>query len=260
VIMGKAERQKKKAAGIPRKSRAGELAQGVNRVGRARSAHYSGRWRHFAKGAAGQKRPEQQQKGAEVKLDVKTTGGKDAKEARWYAADDVARPLASRKNPKPAKLRKSITPGTVLILLAGRHKGKRVVFLKQLPSGLLLVNGPFALNGVPLRRVNQAYVISTSTRINVGPIDVSKVDDAFFARNEKKAAAAAGDNKKSDGKTFFDDKTKEAERVVSEARKAEQKRVDDALAPVIKAVPDLKRYLKTRFTLTSKTLPHLMRF
>jgi len=254
--MGKVERQKKTAAGIARKSRAGTLTRGVNRLGRARSARASGRFRHFAKGAAGRRSNAQ----AEVKLEKVAAAGP---EPRWYACDDVPRPLASsrRKAPKPTKLRKNITPGTVLILLAGRHQGKRVVFLKQLSgSGLLLVSGPFALNGVPLRRVNQAYVISTSTRINVSTVDVSKVDDAYFSRTADADAAKAAFLKTGDSKTFFDDAKEQKTRAVSDRRKTEQSRVDGALIPIITAEPELKRYLKSRFTLTKNTLPHQLAF
>jgi hypothetical protein len=90
------------------------------------------------------------------------------KAPRLYPADDVPKPLAVRTVRKPTKLRASIEAGTVLILVAGRFKGKRVVCLGQLPSGLLLVTGPFKLNGVPARRVNQAYVIATSTKVRGG--------------------------------------------------------------------------------------------
>ena len=84
------------------------------------------------------------------------------KKFSWYPADDEKKHYIKAK-PKQTKLRKNLVPGKVLILLAGRFRGRRVVFLKQLKSGLLLVTGPYKINGVPLKRVNQAYTLTTST-------------------------------------------------------------------------------------------------
>ena len=82
-----------------------------------------------------------------------------------------------RKSTRPWAPRKTLQPGTILILLAGRFRGKRVVLLKNLDQGVLLVTGPFKINGVPLRRVNARYVIATSQKVDLKGVDDKKLGD-----------------------------------------------------------------------------------
>jgi large subunit ribosomal protein L6e len=65
----------------------------------------------------------------------------EEKFAKYFPVTHVAK--RTPKKAQPTKLRPSITKGTVVILLAGRFAGKRVVVLDQLPSGLLLVTGMY---------------------------------------------------------------------------------------------------------------------
>ena len=138
-----------------------------------------------------------------------------------------------------------------MIILAGRFRGKRVVFLKALEDNTLLVTGPFKVNGVPLRRVNARYVIATSTRVNVESVDVKKFDVAYFAR-EKTAKKAATEEE------FFGDKVEKKE--VKAERVADQKVVDAALLAEISKQPLLKKYIASSFSLKSGDKPHLLKF
>ncbi|KAL5960650.1 60S ribosomal protein L6, partial [Taenia solium] len=177
---------------------------------------------------------------------------------RMYNVQNPKRKLQLRKVQCFAhhrrRIRKSITPGKVLILLAGRHRGKRVVFLKSLASGMLLVTGPFKYNGVPLRRVNQRYVIATKTRIKIKNIKIpSQLNDEFFRRQDLKT-------KKSVDKIFAEEEKKYT---VSDDRKKLQKQVDTALIAAIKRGKDpsiMASYLKSMFSLSKKDYPHKMVF
>ncbi|RCI03619.1 hypothetical protein CU098_012074 [Rhizopus stolonifer] len=169
------------------------------------------------------------------------------KASRFYPAEDVPQPKVGRKTAKKTALRSTITPGTVAILLAGRYRGKRVVVLKQLDSGLLLVTGPFKVNGVPLRRVNQAYVIATSTKLDISSVKVDeKFNDAYF----KKSAKAE--------KAFLEGEQKKA--AFPESKAADQKAVDKAILEVVAKTPFLRQYLASTFGLTKGQFPHNLKF
>ncbi|KAJ4824947.1 60S ribosomal protein L6 [Turnera subulata] len=224
-------------------SRNPDLIPGVGRFSRSEMYHKRGLWAIKAKHG-----------GVFPRHDRKPAADKPAAEKipKFYPADDVKLPLSNKRKPKPTHLRASITPGTVLILLAGRYMGRRVVFLKQLPSGLLLVTGPFKINGVPLRRVNQSYVIATSTKVDISGVNVEKFGDEYFAKTVEK-------KQKKDEAAFFDE-NKEVKSTLPDMRKDDQKAVDGPLLKSIEGVADLKMYLGARFSLKSGMKPHELVF
>ncbi|XP_078158934.1 large ribosomal subunit protein eL6-like [Carex rostrata] len=234
----------------PKKVRTGprnpDLVPGIKKYSRSKMYHKRGLWAIKAK--HGGKLPTHEPKQAAAQPDSAVP----EKAPKFYPADDVKKTRAKPKKNNPTKLRGSITPGTVLILLAGRFMGKRVVFLKQLPSGLLLVTGPFKVNGVPLKRVNQAYVIGTSTKVDISSIDVSKFEDKYFMKEKTKKT------KKTEGEFFKSDE--EEKSIVPQHKKDDQKTIDTALMKAIEVVPELKAYLSARFSLRDGMKPHQLVF
>ncbi|GMM56566.1 hypothetical protein DAKH74_031820 [Maudiozyma humilis] len=170
---------------------------------------------------------------------------------KWFPSEEAAGVKKTRKAIRPQKLRASIVPGTVLILLAGRFRGKRVVYLKHLEDNTLLVSGPFKVNGVPLRRVNARYVIATSTKVAVESVNVEKFNVAYFARDAKLSK-----KEKKEAQMFPENTSKE----VKSERIEDQKTVDKALLAEIKKTPLLKQYLATSFSLKNGDKPHLLKF
>lgn len=156
------------------------------------------------------------------------------------------------------KLRPSITPGTILILLAGRFRGRRVVFLKQLGSGLLLVTGPYKYNGVPLQRVHQRYVIATSTRIDISGLHLNEtISDNMFIEQLKQQRK----DRKAQQSSFLPENTMKVDHPkASSERIALQKSVDEQVIKAIRKVPMLSTYLKTMFSLKKGQAPHALYF
>lgn len=164
------------------------------------------------------------------------------------------------------KLRSSITPGTVLILLSSGYRGKRVICLKQLqPSGLLLVTGPFKVNGVPLRRVNPRYVIATSTKVDLSGMsgvlnDSDLLKDEMFQKNRRLKEVTRRRAQNANAELFVHPESAGAKSEVSKERFELQNKVDAFILNALKNDQLLTQYLKTRFTLRANMAPHAMKF
>jgi large subunit ribosomal protein L6e len=226
------------------KSRNPELVKGVNRFGRYRS--FQKAKRYLVKNRKANIEPKK-----DTSKIVKQFRGKDRevvrpRVSRYYDTENTPRRLYTRKNRHRApKIRLSLQPGTVAILLSGKFRGRRVVVLARLPSGLLLVTGPYKVNGVPLKRVNPAFVIATSTHFDITSVAVDtteKFNDAYFQRPKKKR-----ESKNAQPEQRFESQEKkedEVKKVIDPARINDQESVDSQLLKLIDEVPQLKADLK----------------
>ena len=71
--------------------------------------------------------------------------------------------------------------------------------MNNLDQGVLLVTGPFKVNGVPIRRVNARYVIATSHKVDISGVDAKKIEEI----SGEKYFAREGASKKTGEAEFF---------------------------------------------------------
>jgi len=243
------------------------LPSGVMRFSKARMYQIKGIYKKKPFKAVGKVKPKK-------KLDeiiTKKVGGEKNGGERKVPKRRIARLLDSErekvcrtpKNKLPArkhvhKLREGLQPGTVVVVLTGRHRGKRVVYLKQLPSGLILVSGPLKLNNCPLRRICPKFVIATKTRLDISKIKLpDHLNDDYFKRkgHRRRRPGSAADQ------DIF--ASKKEGYVVSDQRKDDQKKIDQQLLDIVRKHPDKKAlfgYLGSLFSLRNGEFPHKMVF
>jgi len=246
------EKQKK---GKPRNY---DLGQGVYRFSRTKMFHKTAKYKFLKKKTPKTLKPKKLVY-KEKQVGGEKNGGKRLvlikKKPRSYPTQNKVNKHPSKKTFKQQKrnIRPTLRPGKVLILVAGPHRGKRVILLKALESGLLLVTGPFKINGVPLRRVSQNFVIATRTRVRL-PENIlpETINDDYFKRVKKQ---------KPKGEDVF--ATPKERYTPSDVRKTDQKAIDKAVLTAIKKRKDKSvfvKYLASMFGLKRTQYPHRIKY
>jgi large subunit ribosomal protein L6e len=181
------------------------------------------------------------------------------KKRTYYPTEDMPRPKHGRATVRKhtKKVKAGLEPGRVVILLAGRHKGKRVVVLKVLDSGLLLVTGPYILNHCPLRRMHQSYTIVTSTKLDLSGFTLpDNINDRYFRRQKTVLKKKGSDD-------LFSKKTKKHRFTPSAQRKKDQVAIDKQILTAVNKTQDkhlMRGYLGSFFMLRNGVHPHKLKF
>jgi large subunit ribosomal protein L6e len=86
-----------------------------------------------------------------------------------------------RPKDRQTRLRKSMVPGRVGVVLIGPYTSKKVVFLKQLESGLLLCA---CMNNGAVRRFPQKWLLTTQTTNKLNK-NIDKTEDNIVSLVEQ---------------------------------------------------------------------------
>ena len=101
-----------------------------------------------------------------------------------------------------------------------------------------------------MRRVDQAYVIATKTKVDVSGVKLPEsVTDAYFKKPQ---------TKRRKNQEMFEEDEKKTE--LSAEKKQDQAAVDSQVIAAIEKVDQLKPYLRAAFSLRKKQYPHNMAF
>merc|ERR1712241_605952 len=127
-----------------------------------------------------------------------------------------------------------------------------VVILKALESGLILVCGPMRVNGCPMRRVDQRYIIATKTSIDISSVKIpDSMGDDLFKRTIN--------NKNTKKSSLFSNE----KNAPSEERKKLTAEVESQVVALLEKHPEKEmmfKYIASKFSLQKGDYPHKMIF
>lgn len=99
--------------------------------------------------------------------------------------------------------------------------------------------------------MSQAYVIATSTKVDIGSVSVPEsINDAYFSASASKSTSKEAE--------FFNGN--EDKKLLPAEAKDAQKKIDASVVEAVKKVENLAKYLKTPWGLSKGDKVHEMKF